>query len=325
MSSKLDNLYNQIKEIDELKHLLIDDIGTEYSCTFFCYSKHFTHLHKCVMNTREYSFLNEYICEYLKQNPNEVNVQNKKGYTALMLASANSRSRSTEETVKILLNYEQNINIRNIDGSTALLDTVISMGSGSSSVDTVKILLEHGANVNAQNKYGITPLSYAGTYFHLPRCKQLIKLLLKYNADINEQPYGGRTILMSSILNLSYTYKITKMILKYGADVNAQDISGMTALFYAIYIKNNDLIKILLKYGADIHLKNNNDENIIVYALKRYTGAVDILLSTRQKFTEKVTTSKKQITKTEFWRMKNCDFKIIYPSITNINDIIMFM
>jgi ankyrin repeat protein len=49
-----------------------------------------------------------------------INLQNKKGWTALMIASRYSNNGSTIETVRMLLNHSNiNVNLRNNDGWTA--------------------------------------------------------------------------------------------------------------------------------------------------------------------------------------------------------------
>ena len=71
----------------------------EYKCSPFTNSSGFTPLMHKVMNSRKVP-LNIYYIE-------DIDKQNTKGWTALMLACRNSNTDSTIETVKLLLEKEQ--------------------------------------------------------------------------------------------------------------------------------------------------------------------------------------------------------------------------
>lgn len=135
-NSLIYNLFEQIKSTEELKYLLISkksDLSYSKQRLFYiqqcetqCNSKGLTHLHKCIMRTNAYPFLNEYIDEFLKLCSNGIETKNDKGCTALMLASLFSNSRSSIKTVKILLKHKANINSQDNFGCTTLMNCILN-------------------------------------------------------------------------------------------------------------------------------------------------------------------------------------------------------
>jgi ankyrin repeat protein len=64
-----------------------------------------------------------------------------------MMASRNSNTDSSNETVKVLLEHDANTDLVDTDGLTALMMASRNSNTDSSS-ETVKVLLEHGADCN---------------------------------------------------------------------------------------------------------------------------------------------------------------------------------
>ena len=104
----------------------------------------------------------------------DINLQNNTGETALMLASRNSNYTSSIETVKLLLENGADVNLKNKDGETALIQASM-LSNNTSSNETVKLLLEYGADPNLQNKYGKTAYDLASAN----KYKNLIKSYMK--------------------------------------------------------------------------------------------------------------------------------------------------
>ena len=86
------------------------------------------------------------------------NYQDRNGRTALISASANGYL----DIVELLLKYDADIHIKNIEGNSALL--LAAMHGGPQSRDIVELLLESGANINTRNKRGLTPLMVAARW-----------------------------------------------------------------------------------------------------------------------------------------------------------------
>jgi len=116
-----------------------------------------------------------------------------------------------QKSKSIMLRSEADVNIRDRDGTTALMYSIIhgNFQKDGKQLDLVKWLLDHKADPNIQDVYGITSLIFATV---------------------------GRD------------EKVIDLLLNYGADVNMKNVSGDTALFYALGDENIE--KILKKAGA---------------------------------------------------------------------------
>lgn len=62
-----------------------------------------------------------------------------------------------KEIVKLLLEYNADVNARKIDGETAL---TAAIGPNSSNKDIVEMLLQHDSDVNAKTHYGLSRLIF---------------------------------------------------------------------------------------------------------------------------------------------------------------------
>lgn len=96
----------------------------------------------------------------------DVGLADNGGNTPLMYAATNGHT----EVVKVLLNYDTNLNVFNHDGSTALIMAASWLGN----LEIVKILLIRGADANHANNRGLTALAEA-EYWENQEVVQLIK------------------------------------------------------------------------------------------------------------------------------------------------------
>ena len=104
----------------------------------------------------------------------------------------------------------------------------------------IKTLLERGADVNKGDRNGKTALMRAAEDGHI----ETIECLLN-NAyvAINQRTQEGLTALMFAVRGQENNEDIVKIFLRYGADVDQQDIRGRTALMIAITLKKKSIIK----------------------------------------------------------------------------------
>lgn len=180
--SRIYELYCQIKEIVELKKILIED---EFE----------THLHKCVNKTVDYTFMDEYVEEYLKLYPELINVKDKDGKTALMIC------RFSEKTLEILLKHGSDPNIEDKHGNTALIYAARSWYA----TNQVLILLKYGANVKHVSRNKSTALVEVLCHSKLP--VDLIKSLVEHGADLTIKNDFGSTpvsIAFSKVYTLDF-------------------------------------------------------------------------------------------------------------------------
>lgn len=249
-SSRLEILTDFIKKIKDLEHLFDDDQDKEYDCSDATKSKGFSHLQKCIVQTIKFNFLEEYIDLYLTENPEAINYQNEKGWSALMIASRNANFKSTFETVKILLKHGADVNHQSKSGKTALMFTSFN---NYDCLKTFELLLEYGTNINLVDSDGYTAL-ICFTVSKNPDRNKFIETLLKHQPDLNFTSKEGYTALSIAVNNYQYnsTKDIIEMIVRKME--NCDIIINNTKLIKFLYEKgfSNDLINHTLDKGAKI-------------------------------------------------------------------------
>jgi ankyrin repeat protein len=158
---------------------------------------------------------------------------------------ADAVQRGDKVAVRSLIADRANINVPQIDGTTALHWAVRQ-----SDLATADLLIKAGADVKAANRYGLTPIQLAATNGQVA----MIEKLLAAGVDPNFANSGGETVLM----NASRTGRVDaiKLLLDRGANVNAKESErGQTALMWAVLENHADAVKLLLARGADINAK----------------------------------------------------------------------
>ncbi|CDK31067.1 ankyrin repeat domain-containing protein [Candidatus Babela massiliensis] len=104
---------------------------------------------------------------------------------------------------------------------------------------------------NINRSVVVTPLIYAC----YTQNKELVKILLENEVDVNETDENGNTALFYSSLIVNLDLEIINLLLNYGANVNIQNKVGYTALMDAVEANNLDLIRLLLAHRANPDLK----------------------------------------------------------------------
>ena len=128
-----------------------------------------------------------------------INAVDKENNTALILAS----KFGYHEIVKILIENGADIDARNNENSTALIE------ASSFYYEVVKLLIENGADINAKDNEGTTPLMNASTeddYINYEICKTLIE----NGADINAKDLQGDNALIYASTFLEWDLAIIK-------------------------------------------------------------------------------------------------------------------
>jgi ankyrin repeat protein len=95
-----------------------------------------------------------------------------------------------DEAVQVLINHRINLEARNDNSATALIDTV--------SDSITEILVKAGANVNAQDKNGRSALMVAAENNHIDRLEVLVKAK-GIRLDLRDKK--GETALMKARAN----------------------------------------------------------------------------------------------------------------------------
>lgn len=183
----------------------------------------------------------------LSKNPKLINVKDKEGETALLLAANGLYL----DLVILLISSGADVNAKNNAGFTVMMYAVgISedeTGPNSrDSIEIVKFLVSHGADVNSRDNAGITVLLFAAAFSKIDTIKFLVEKGAGVNA--NSDDCCGITALMVAVENRNRNLIV--FFIEKGADVNAMDRDGNTALKIATEKGYTDIADLLRKHGA---------------------------------------------------------------------------
>ena len=207
----------------------------------------------------DYAMVNESSLSYLKLDPRDTRKHQLRssnaGVVRLVLKAGADANRVDElgdtpmlkaardgdsEIIKVLLSHGANVNFKNGDEDTALMEAMYA------DPYTVEVLIKGGADVDIADKYGDTPLLMA---VHDGDVK-MTKTLLSLGANVNQKNHEGESALMHA---MEYDVQIVEDLIEAGADVNAVDNSGDTVLAWAFLYDQPRCVEALLK--ADVNLK----------------------------------------------------------------------
>lgn len=175
-------------------------------------------------------------------------IQNVKGKTALMLAT----EKGYKNVIRILLEAKCQYDLKDHEDNTILHLTI-------DKCDILKLFLEklkYSNCINSKNKRGFTPL------LHNIHDIESVKILLASNVDPNacSTLEGVTALLLAAKLG---DINLVNLLLKYKANVNQQDIEGNTPLMIAIINNQIETVKILLDNGANPNINNKNGQNCL--------------------------------------------------------------
>jgi ankyrin repeat protein len=160
---------------------------------------------------------------------------------------ADAVMRGRKDVLRTLLQQKADVNIPQIDGTTALHWAVRA-----DDLETADLLLRAGARVSTSNRDGATPLQLAA----LNGSGVMIEKLLKAGADANS-PLGasGDTALM--LASRTGRPDAVKVLLDGGAKVDARESWGdTTALMWAVAEGNHAVVRLLIDKGANVNLRS---------------------------------------------------------------------
>lgn len=239
----------------------------------------------------------------------DINDIRRESITLLIQACDNARP----DLARLFLEHGADPNAIDSSGQTALHSVLIC------GLDCLKVLIEYDANVNIADIYDMTPILLTEfKSFYLPQIKFLINnganivpvdpprfvpvrrdaglvqavyedcidvvefLILEAGADVNYNNTDNPPLHMAMEEN---HIEIAKLLVKHGADVNIRSSSGNTTLHVMVskYNKNNrkttlDQINFLLEHNAIIDIPNKSGKTPIDIARQNNADEVVKLL-----------------------------------------------
>lgn len=206
---------------------------------------------------------NQDIVKTLLRNGANVFRQDKKGETALSLAQKNNRS-----AISYRLATAMKVpNAKAISGAKKTADnsknpTALMIAAQNGDLAELKKLLKSGAKIDETDTDGKTALFYAILNDEIYAAQTLITA----KANVNHVANGKATPLMTAARFKSD--QIIPLLLKAGARINEQDKFGKTALMWATEA-DIETVNEILKGKPNLHLKDEKGETAIVQAIQK--------------------------------------------------------
>ncbi len=233
----------------------------------------------------------------------QIDMQKKDGYTALMLSALNNNM----APIKLLLQNGCNVDIFSKDGGTALncacrsghvtaVKELVTVGkakcsnpinpdkikyatplmcaSSENELDVAKFLLSHfkgEINVNDQKEDGWTALLLASQHGYT----NMVNLLLEHSANPNIQCLKDQHSALLVAANNGHIDTVTALI-KAGADTNLPRSDGNTALMLAAHNGHTEIVKALLNANAKVDLQSKSNQFSALH-LSASKGHVEII------------------------------------------------
>lgn len=135
-------------------------------------------------------------------------------------------------------------------------------------------LLDAGADINAQSTFLESPLYLATAQNKLAT----VRTLLARGANPNLPKAGGNTPIMAASWRRPHGYlEFIRILLQYNADINQQNDHGVTALMIATLHGNSDTVRLLIQRGAKIDLQDTTGYTALTLARESKPEMVPVL------------------------------------------------
>lgn len=191
---------------------------------------------------------NTYIIKYLLASNANFNTISSSGRNILTYAIYNKNI----EIIKLLLS--KNIESEPYkDGKDQLFDAV-----NANDIDVLKLIIPHFPDTNksyiikSDDKYYRTQTTLLLQAINNHNI-EIVKLLIKNNANIDQANSRGETPLLSAMRNR--TYKIANYLIDKGVKLNTTDIAGNSLLSYSIKAQNEGLALKAIASNMDLDVK----------------------------------------------------------------------
>jgi len=141
--------------------------------------------------------------------------------------------------------------------------TPLFIAAQNNDFDMLEVLLKAGADINERTRSGASLLmvsAYAGS-------PERVAFLLRHGAEphLRDRRHGATALMDASILG---KVENARLLLDAGVDPNVQTKAGRSALSIAISEGHEDLVRLLLEHGADPNLSSGLNSSLIAGAVR---------------------------------------------------------
>jgi len=161
---------------------------------------------------------------------------------------ADAAQRGDREAVRAAIARRVDVNVPQVDGTTALHWAVDRDDS-----EMVDALIRAGAKTTARTREGVLPLQLAA----INGSAAMVDRLLKAGADANAAltPAGDTAVMMAARTGAAGAIRV---LMEAGANVNAKETwGGTTALMWAVSENHAEAARLLIGGGADVNARSN--------------------------------------------------------------------
>jgi ankyrin repeat protein len=168
--------------------------------------------------------------------------------------------------LKKVLTFRPDIQTQRLDGSNILFDMVLY-----NDFETLKTIINYGINLNIKDKRGCTPLMFMveeGMKIKDKKQRDIfierLIYFLKYRVNIDAKDNDGRTVIHKAVI--ANDLLVVEKLLTKKADLSIRDIHGRTALHHTQWHGNYKIARWLIAAGADMNLPDNSGFTLLNYA-----------------------------------------------------------
>lgn len=240
------------------------------------------------------------IVKILLEHNADINLSDHRKETPLMYAV----EEKNRDIVELLLKYKPDLTLKNESSKTALdiaykrnnyvkeITDLIKEASSreiqflyaaaENNIDKVLKYIAEGIDINntideSNDSIGSNALILASEFHH----KEIIKILLENNADVNFKNYLNKTAL-EYVASNDDNFDIALEFIKRGTDVNALDNENATPLMYAASHNAKKILNLLIEHNADINIQTKSGYTaLILAAMHNHINIVKILIENK--------------------------------------------
>ncbi|XP_072045771.1 uncharacterized protein [Amphiura filiformis] len=219
------------------------------------------------LDEEDQQFMNDIVSRIQAGDDVEVDVRNRDGWTALILATQNCHT----ETVTCLIEAKASLDIQTQDGMTALM-----LAAENGHTEIGKCLIVAKASLDIQNQHGWTALMLASKTGNT----EIVTFLVKAKASLDIQAQDGSTALILASQN-GHT-EIVLCLIEAKASLDIQTQHGWTALMLASENGHTDIVTFFVKAKASLDIQAQHGWTALMLASEnKHTEIVTFLIEAK--------------------------------------------